>query len=113
MSLRVRLVLVIIALVTVLAFALSALNLDTLVNTLSDDALQRSELAKDQVQSFVTAQIRQHADEYAAPASMDEMKALWNQIVTSDEDISMMLVKTMAQTTGIVEINVAGQTGQV
>jgi hypothetical protein len=40
MSLRVRLVLVIIALVTVLAFALSALNLDTLMNTLSEDALK-------------------------------------------------------------------------
>src|SRR5271155_3706792 len=113
MSLRVRLVLVIITLVTVVALALSILHLDTLVNSLSLDALGRSDLAKEQVQSFVTNQIGQRSDDYATPATIEETKALWNQIVTSDEDISRMLVKTMAQTTGILEINVAGQTGQV
>src|SRR6202049_687798 len=102
MSLRVRLVLVIIALVTVFAFALSILHRDSLVNSLFVDALQHSDLAKEQVQSFVTNQIRQHSDEYATPAGLDETKALWNQIVTNDEDISLMLVKTMAQTPGIV-----------
>lgn len=113
MSLRVRLVLVIITLVTVVAVALSILHLDTLVNSLSQDVLQRSNLAKEQVQSFVTNQITQRAEDYATPTSIEETKALWNQIVTSDEDISRMLVKTMAQTAGLLEINVAGQTGQI
>src|SRR5579862_7885016 len=107
MSLRVRLVLVIITLVTVVAVALSILHLDTLVNSLSQDVLQRSNLAKEQVQGFVTNQITQRSEDYATPTSIDETKALWNQIVTSDEDISRMLVKTMAQTAGLLEINVA------
>lgn len=113
MSLRVRLVLVIVALVTAVSVALSILHLDSLANALSADALQRSELASQQVQSFVTDHIKQHWTEYGAPATFDETVGLWDQIVTTDTDISDMLVKTMALTPGIVEINVAGGTGRI
>jgi signal transduction histidine kinase len=113
MSLRVRLVLVIVALVTAVSVALSILHLDSLANALSADALQRSELASQQVQSFVTDHIKQHWGEYEAPATFDETVGLWDQIVTTDPDISDMLVKTMALTPGIVEINVAEQNGKI
>jgi len=106
-------VLVIVALVSALSLALSILHLDSLANALSADALQRSELASQQVQPFVTDHIKQHWSEYEAPASFDETVGLWDQIVTTDPDIADMLVKTMALTPGIVEINVAGQTGEI
>lgn len=113
MSLRVRLVLVIVALVTAVSVALSVLHLDSLANALSADALQRSVLASQQVQTFVTDHIKQHSSEFDAPSTLDETVGVWDQIVTTDPDIADMLVKTMALTPGIVEINVAGQRGDI
>ena len=113
MSLRVRLVLVIVVLVFAVAAALSILHLDSLANALSADALQRSEIASQQIQSFVTDHIRQHWEEYDPPSDFAGTVALWNQIVTSDPDIAGTLVKTMALTPGILEINVAGQGGKI
>jgi signal transduction histidine kinase len=113
MSLRVRLVLVIVALVFAVAAALSMLHLYSLANSLSANALQRTELASQQVQSFVADHIRQHWTEYDPPSDFAGTVTLWNQIVATDPDIAEMLEKTMALTTGIVEINVAAQGGTI
>jgi len=113
MSLRVRLVIVIVVLVTVVAAALSILHLDTLLNSLANDALQRSDLVSQQVQSFVTDHINQHSTEYAAPSSLDQTVELWNQILSSDKDIPATLNMLSLASQEIVEINVAGSSGQV
>ncbi len=113
MSLRVRLVLVIVALVTVVAVALSFLHLDSLVNSLTENAFQRSENASQLVQIFVTDHINQHTREYEPPADLEGMIAIWNEIASSDTDIASMLQKMLAQSPGIVEINIAGRTGQI
>lgn len=113
MSLRVRLVLVIVALVTVVAIALSILHLDSLVDSLTDSAYQRSDNTSQLVQIFVTDHINQHTSEYETPVDFDGLVALWNQIVTSDPDIAIALQKMLALSPGIVEINVAGITGQI
>ncbi len=112
MSLRVRLVVVIVVLVTLVAAALSVLHLDTLINSLSEDALQRSELVSQQVKSYVIEQVNEVSSEYAVPADLEETIALWNQIVTSDGNIAKML-KMLATSQGVVEINVAGRTGEI
>ena len=112
MSLRVRLVLVIVALVTLFAAALSVLHLDTLINSLSEDALQRSDLVSQQVNRYVTAQVNEVSSQYAVPSDLEETIALWNQIVTSDPDIARTL-SMLATTQGVVEINVAGRTGEI
>lgn len=112
MSLRVRLVLVIVALVTLVAAALSVLHLDALINSLSEDAVQRSDLVSQQVKSYVVDKVNEVSSEYAPPANLDETIALWNQIVTSDPDISRML-QVLTKSQGVVEINVAGKTGQI
>lgn len=113
LSLRVRLLLLIVALVTVVALALSFLHLNTLINIMSDEALDRSRLASQQVSAFIVDQINQHAREYDTTATLDETKALWNNIVSSDRDIPAMLEKMLGLSPLIVEINVAGQTGQI
>jgi signal transduction histidine kinase len=112
-SLRVRLVLVIVALVTVVALALSVLHLDSLVNSLTESALQRSTNTSQLVQIFVIDHINQHTKEYEAPADFDGVVALWNEIVTSDADIATALQKMLALSPGIIEINVAGKTGEI
>ncbi|HUA87593.1 MAG TPA: HAMP domain-containing sensor histidine kinase [Bryobacteraceae bacterium] len=113
MSLRVRLILVIVALVTLVAAALSVLHLDTLINSLSADALQRSDQVSQQVKSYVVDQVNDVSSEYAMPANVDETIALWNQIITSDPDITRMLKMLAATSQSVVEINVAGKTGQI
>jgi signal transduction histidine kinase len=113
MSLRVRLVLLIVALVALVAVALSALHLNSLVNSLSAEALERSELASQQVNAFIIDRVNRHADEYETPADLEETKAQWNEIVAGDRDISSMLEKTMALSPAIIEINIAGQGGEV
>jgi signal transduction histidine kinase len=110
MSLRVRLVLLTVTLVALVAVALSALHLETLVNTLSADAFERSERATQEVSSFLIDHINQHAGEYqAAP----DPRALWYMMVSSDPDITSMLQKTMALAPSIVEINVADENRRI
>ena len=106
-------VLVIVALVTVVAGALSILHLDSLVRSLTDSAFQRSSNTGQLVQIFVIDHINQHTKEYETPVDFDGLVELWNEIVTSDPDIAVTLQKTLALSPGIVEINVAGKSGQI
>jgi signal transduction histidine kinase len=108
MSLRVRLVLLTLTLVALVAVALSALHLETLVNTLSEDALERSEHAAQEVNSYLIDHINQHSgdEDYKAAGSP---KAMLYMMVSSDREIASMLQKTMALAPSIVEINVAGE----
>ena len=116
MSLRVRLILLIVALVGFVAVALSALHLNSLVNSLAAAAIERSQLASQQVSSFLIDHINQQSEDYGAPTTLDETKSLWYGIISSDREISNMLERSMANSTSIVdivEINVAGETGQI
>jgi signal transduction histidine kinase len=93
---------------------LSALHLDGLVNSLSADALARSETVSQQVNTFVTDHINQHSAELLkTPTGIEETKSLWSDIVATDPDISSTLVKMLARSSAIVEINIVGQSGQI
>src|ERR1700691_5660973 len=92
MSLRIRLVLLIVVLVTLVAAALSALHLDTLINTLSDDALDRSQRASQEVSSFLIDYLTQHAS--ATPNGAEGAKEEWYRLVSTEPDITSRLVKT-------------------
>jgi signal transduction histidine kinase len=110
MSLRIRLVLLTVALVALVAVALSALHLETLVDTLSKAALDRSEHATQEVSSYLVDHINQHAGEYDASGGPE---ALWYTIVSSDPDIASMLQKTLVLAPSIVEINLADADGRI
>jgi signal transduction histidine kinase len=113
MSLRVRLILLTVTLVTLVAFVLSALYLNSLVNTLSANALERSELTSQQVNAFLIDHINQHSGEFVTPANVADTKAIWHKIVETDADISSMLERTMALSPALVEINIAGEDGRI
>jgi signal transduction histidine kinase len=113
-SLRVRLVLLIVVLVVLVAVALSALQLDSLVNSLSALAIERSERASQQVSSFLIDDINLHAEEYETPVDVEQTKALWYGIVSSDKAIAASLEKTVGLSPlEIVELNVANETRQI
>ncbi len=113
MSLRVRLTLLIVALVALVAVALSALYLNNLVTSLSAGAIDRSRMASQQISTFLIDHFNAQSDAFEAPANVEDTKALWYQIVSNDRDVNAMLAKVMAPFSSIVEINVASEGGQI
>ena len=88
MSLRVRLVILIVLVVTLVSAALSTLYLDRLVNSLSADAYERSVLASQQVNAFIVDSI--NSEDRASPQPLDSTgaEAVWTAVVASDKDIA-------------------------
>ena len=110
MSLRVRLVLLILVVVALAAVALSAVELETLVNLLTSDAIAYSRLTGQQVSALLLDHIEIYSGSNPTPHSIEETKALWNQIVADDTQLHQLLVK-MASSGSLLDINVAGETG--
>src|SRR5579872_2964775 len=118
MSLRLRLILLTVALVTVVVVVLSGLYLNSLVDSLSATALDRAQLASQQVNAYLNDRINRVSPDSAAPdkkapASFDETKVVWREIVASDPEVAAMLFRTMALSAALAEINVAGQDGVI
>jgi signal transduction histidine kinase len=113
MSLRIRLVLLIVTLVALVAVALSALHVDSLVDSVSAAAIERSKLAGEQILSFLIDHIRQDSQDYSPASTEEETRSLVYQIISSDPDIPTMLLKTMALSNFILEINVVNSSGQI
>lgn len=113
MSLRIRLVLLIVALVALVVLALSWVYLDGEVDSLSAAALERSELASQQVQSLIRNRINLRSQEYPASADLDAAKAMWKEIVTDDPEVTLILQQTLAAYSTLVEISIAGQDGNI
>ncbi len=113
MSLRLRLILLTVALVTVVVVVLSGLYLNSLVDSLSATALDRAQLASQQVNAYLSDRINRISPDNHAPASFDETKVLWREIVASDPEVAAMLFRTMALSAALAEINVAGQDGVI
>jgi signal transduction histidine kinase len=113
MSLRVRLVLLILVVVALTAVALSAVELETLVDLLTTDAIERSSLTGLQVSSLLRDHIERYSENYPTPESREEVKALWNDIVSDDEQFHKLLLQMMASSRSLLEINVAGENGIV
>jgi signal transduction histidine kinase len=113
MSLRVRLILSIALVVMLATVALSILHLDTLANSISKDALDRANLAGQQAKSFIDNFINQNSSKFEAPVDPQGVIAVWNNLITSDPEVSSRLLEIMAPSPAILEINVAGQTREV
>jgi len=96
MSLRVRLVLLILVVVALAAVALSAVELETLVDLLTSDAIERSSLTGQQVSALLLDHIDRYSENYPVPQSLEETKALWNDIVSDDEQFHRLLLQMVA-----------------
>jgi signal transduction histidine kinase len=109
-----RLLGLIVALMTAVVVTLSLLQLDGVVGTWSDGVLERAELAGQQVKTVLLERIADRSSQQATPAAtLEETKRRWSEIIAEDRAVSTMLVGTMAYGRAIVEINVAGESGQI
>jgi signal transduction histidine kinase len=114
MTLRARLLSLTLSMVAVVVLTLVALNVNGLVATWLDVALERSENAGRQVQSFMLRRIEARAAEVqGTPGMLADTKRIWSRIVAEDADLSALLEQTMAQSRSIVEIDVAGEDGMI
>ncbi len=104
MTIRGRLLLLTTSMVTLVASLLIAVNLDSLAVASLDSALSISAMASKQIQSVIIRRLE------TVPPGPDIREA-WNRQISTDEDLSALLEKTMAQSGSIVEINVASQEG--
>ncbi|MEQ1885924.1 MAG: ATP-binding protein [Bryobacteraceae bacterium] len=113
MSLRIRLILLIVTLVALVVLALSWVYLDGEVNSLSAAALERSELASQQVQNLIRNRINLRSQDYPPSADLDAAKTMWKEIVTDDPEVTLILQQTLAAYSTLVEISIAGQDGMI
>jgi signal transduction histidine kinase len=113
MSLRIRFILLVVALVAVVAVALSVLYLDNLVRSRSNEAIERGELASRGVNQELRDRFNQQSAKYAAPATVEDSRKLWHAIVESDPELNIRLLTMMAPIPSISEINVAGDDGEI
>jgi signal transduction histidine kinase len=114
MSLRIRLVLLIVTLVALVAVALSVLQLSNLVESLTANAVNISNLASQEMLSLLIEGLNQHSDEYASAKTEEDLRVVAYHIISTDGDIRTMLLKTMAVSPDyIIEINVAGSSREI
>jgi signal transduction histidine kinase len=112
-SLRFRLVLLSGTLVAVVALAISALHVDSLVDFLSNSAVQGSGRVSQQIFDNLRESIPEHYGDYQQPATGEDTRAIVYQILSTDPGIQAMLVRDMALSDYFVEINVAASSGEV
>lgn len=113
-SLRARIMALIVALVTGVVFVLSVLYLNDVLENWSADVLERSDYAAQQVKNFVVPRITEQTR--LSPLSngdLDSVKRRWQEIVVQDTEIDDLLVKTLANSRFILEILIAGESGHV
>ena len=105
MSLRARLMLLIVAMVAAMAVVLLGVQTQTLVSIAVQNTLERANSAA----QFVKNMVVQRAEERSAqaPAGLRERIEFWRENLAADADLPDLLNSAMAQTAPIVEIAVA------
>jgi len=111
MSLRVRLVLLIVVVVALAAVRCRRWNWGRW--SICSPRMRSNTAISPASKSVRSCRITSNAipENFPTPQSIDEIKALWNQIVSDDAQLRRLLVKMMASSSSLLEINVAGETG--
>jgi PAS domain S-box-containing protein len=107
-SIKVRLLLLMITMALTIAAAVSAVHLNGLIGTWLDGVKERVEFTAQQVKVAVTERLNQQT----AP-TIQEAKEKWYAAVSSDQDLTVLLERTMAQSSAIVEISISDEFGKV
>jgi signal transduction histidine kinase len=104
----------IVALMTAVVVTLSLLYLNGVMEAWSAGVLERAELAGQQVKTVLLERVAERsAQQPVPPATLEESKRLWSEIIADDRAVATMLERTMAYGRAIVEINVAGEDGRI
>jgi signal transduction histidine kinase len=109
MSLKARLRIAIVALVTLVVIAMSALYLYDFTRISFNDASQRADLIADEVQGNLLDRLAQTA----AQPTLEETKNNWTRIIRTDPNINKMLKRALANEKLVADIEVTDDHGKV
>ncbi|MGD0578928.1 MAG: histidine kinase dimerization/phospho-acceptor domain-containing protein, partial [Bryobacteraceae bacterium] len=114
MTLRTCLLWLSLTTVAIVVIVLTALHLNSLIVVWLDQAIERSESAGREMQSFLLKRIEERmAARQPAPATVAEAKQIWIDIIRDDTELALMIQQNLVQSRSIVEIEVAGESGLI
>ena len=114
MSLKARLRIAIVALVTLVVIGMSVLYLYDFTHMTFRAASERAGLVADEVKGNLVDRLdHETAARGIHPGSLQEWKANWTQIISTDHSISEMLKRTLASADLVVGIVVTDDQGRV
>lgn len=113
MTLRARLLWLSLSTVAIVVVALMTIHMNSLTELWLDQAIERSDIAARQMQSFLLKRIEERSAGQPPPGTVDEAKRMWTSIVRDDTELPLILQQTLVQSRSIVEIEVAGENGVV
>jgi signal transduction histidine kinase len=114
MSLKTRLRISIVTLVTLLVFAQCVVSLRIAAEANFNDALERAQAIAQQVNFLVAQRVNEQAREvHPPPATIEATKRLWERIVDEDLGLPELLEKTMANSNAVIEILICDENSRV
>jgi hypothetical protein len=103
---RARLRIAIVALVSTIVIALSALHLRDVIGETFDDIGERSRIVSDQLTSSLIEAFNRKTSSFPA-ADLDQRKAVWYDAVRTDPSIQRLLQKALVRTNSVVDVVIA------
>jgi len=114
MSLKARLRIAIVALVALVVIAMSALYLYAFTNTTVIGATERADFIATEIKGNLVDYLqRETAARGLHPATLDESKQVWTDIIRGDTKVTDMLKRTWGDAKLVAEILVTDENGQV
>ncbi|MEZ5352446.1 MAG: ATP-binding protein [Bryobacteraceae bacterium] len=114
MSLKSRLRISIVTLVTLLVIAQSVVSLRFAAEDKFTDSLDRSQAIAEQVRHTVLQRVNEQARSVEEPpATMDQMRLLWYRLIEDDVALPDLLIKTAANASAVIEIMVCDDAGVI
>ena len=114
MSLRTRLRVAIVLLMSAVVIALSAMYLKAFLEAAFGNAFERGSLIGGQVKSALLQELTdREAKVVPRPTDLTEEIRLWSQIVEEEPAVLTMLRRTLENSSVVVEISIAGEDGRI
>lgn len=111
MSLKARLLLLMVGSVLLISMGVSAVHLNGLVSTWLEAAKERADIAAQQAKGDLTISLSNKP--FPAGVTASDIKRGWSQHASADQQLTTSLQRTMAQSRGLVEISISDQTRKV
>ena len=112
MSLKYRLLALLVTTLLVIALAISAVDLDSLVGTFLDSVRDRADFTAQQVKDVLSQRLNE-ATALKPITTVDQARNFWIEYLSTDEEIQPLLERTMVSSNVIVEISIAGADGEI
>jgi PAS domain S-box-containing protein len=112
MSLKSRLLVLLVTTLLLIALAISAVDVDGLVVTFLDSVRDRTDFTAQQVKNLLSQRLNEVSETHQFK-SVDQAKNFWIDFVSTDSHIPGLLERTMASSGVIIEISIAREDGTI